>query len=700
LSLERLQEQVRSADAEVRRQGIARVAEHAGNDAVELLMEGLADPDWRVRKEAVQALLVRPVEPYAVSCLVRSLHPGDNVGLRNAAVEALGGFGTLAIDALARELPKLDSDGRKLAAEALSRTSQVAALEPLSTLFKDADPNVRAAATEAVAEVGRLSPEAAWPILEEGLEQQDTFQLLVTLEAIRRLGIVPSWHRLEPLLGEPMLVHVGLQLAAKLHEPLAAQYFVKQLARAKGQSWAVTVHCFAELIESSTPAFEAAQEALLQLSPGASARLMGLCTDPQDPALAGSSLIVLAAKGDGAVAAPAIELLGDDLTAAAAHRALELLSDRALPELEKQVAQGQALESAACVELISRLATHPAHRERVLAALRPLRNAQASTVVRAWLVAAAKIGDEAMFLDVVPWLTGLAPAHVRRAAVSAARVLAQRYPDVARRLAEGVSPEAPEAAAVAVFITSLERPLFGSAALDVEFLSQAVSNSHVGVRSAVLDALSGFSSERAVEAVAFALNDEAQEVQLAALRALGNMMDDGGRPLGTAALLTAAQSKEPTLVVGALQAIGEGADPAALPTLASLIAETAAWRSVAAVEALAQFPEAVRGPGIEVALGHQEPEVVKAALAILSEGAALWETPIVRCLSHPAWDVRRLAGDLLGRYSSEYARGALIARLSSEKEPQVVETLRRSLRLSESAGGLRGSVPAPWESSP
>jgi len=67
------------------------------------------------------------------------------------------------------------------------------------------------------------------------------------------------------------------------------------------------------------------------------------------------------------------------------------------------------------------------------------------------------------------------------------------------------------------------------------------------------------------------------------------------------------------------------------------------------------------------------------------------------CLDHAAWDVRRLAADLLGRSPTETALGLLRARLSIEDNPLVCEALERALDASGTrrtpAPGRSGSMP-------
>src|SRR4051812_16472606 len=72
------------------------------------LLRALGDGDWRVRKQAIE--VARWLAPSAelLSGLLVALEPGDNVGLRNAAVEALGAFSESAVQALSGKLSSLD----------------------------------------------------------------------------------------------------------------------------------------------------------------------------------------------------------------------------------------------------------------------------------------------------------------------------------------------------------------------------------------------------------------------------------------------------------------------------------------------------------------------------------------------------------------------------------------------------------------
>ena len=82
-----------AADPEERRRAVARIAELAPSARVAPLLSALGDGDWRVRKEAIGLIAELGPEPELLGALIDVFEPGENVGLRNAAVEALGAFG-------------------------------------------------------------------------------------------------------------------------------------------------------------------------------------------------------------------------------------------------------------------------------------------------------------------------------------------------------------------------------------------------------------------------------------------------------------------------------------------------------------------------------------------------------------------------------------------------------------------------------
>src|SRR4029078_6880015 len=90
------------------------------------------------------------VEPRTavVFAVARALAERDNIGLRNAAVEALVLIGPDAVPGAIDALGRLDGDGRKLAVEVLAGAPTLAGMKTLARAVRDPDPNVVLAIAE------------------------------------------------------------------------------------------------------------------------------------------------------------------------------------------------------------------------------------------------------------------------------------------------------------------------------------------------------------------------------------------------------------------------------------------------------------------------------------------------------------------------------------------------------------------------
>ena len=96
--------------------------------------------------------------------------------------------------------------------------------------------------------------------------------------------------------------------------------------------------------------------------------------------------------------------------------------------------------------------------------------------------------------------------------------------------------------------------------------------------------------------------------------------------------------------------------------------------------------------GVIIGLSHQDSEVVKATLQVLvAYDDPRVSTHLGACLDHAAWDVRRLAADLLARHGGDDAKRLLRGHLSTEKEGLVREAL--SSALAEIEGRKHPSMP-------
>jgi len=224
---------LQQAEPEARRVAVQQISKVTGRDACELLLRALGDDDWRVRKEAATvAPLLEPREE-AVAAMVAALEDTVNIGLRNAAVEALVAIGPDAVGGAIEALGRLDADARKLAVEVLGGVPDARGTAALSRALADEDANVRAAAAEALgsaAIAGEESRQLATYALAAALSTNDAFLKIAALDSLARLEARLPWSVFEPFARDPLLRRYAVAAAAGSREPVA----VSALAQATG----------------------------------------------------------------------------------------------------------------------------------------------------------------------------------------------------------------------------------------------------------------------------------------------------------------------------------------------------------------------------------------------------------------------------------------------------------------------------------
>jgi HEAT repeat protein len=678
-------------DAEERRRGATRLAEDRGVIPTDLLLRALGDSDWRVRKEAALTAVHLAPSGDVLKALLTALEPGENVGLRNAAVEALAGYGVHAISHLAAKVGKLDADGRKLVVDTLAKSGRPEGLPVLRTLLDDEDPNVRGAAIEGVAIIGQSCADDAVPLLEAQLEKGDRYERLASLEGLNRMGAVLPWPMLEPLFGDPVLATAAVVAAGRSGDPDAVPALVRELPRPGGRISDVALAALIQLARADVAALARVRHSMKnakQLEPALIAIASGEEESRERRRLA---LATVGMIGSARAAEVAVAALADDAVAGEAEAALVEMGEAAIPAL----IDGTRLdaESAVCVSLLARFVSRHAEAH---AAVREALAADSPEVVAAALVALAEAGDADALRPAARQLAEDIAPQVRVAAQRTIQALAKRHPDEARAFAAAVTPGSPDSEAAALVIDAIGSPVRGSSDEDAAFLCSLLSSAEASVRSAALSALSVVGGEFALEPVVFALSDEEPDVRLAAARALGRMRDEDGSVIGFDRLVELSRREDdPRLRGASARALGDSGDPRALAPLGALV-KAEPMVAVAALEALGRIVDPGRTELYIEALAHSDAEVVKAALRALSvEAQARGLAHVGACLDHAAWDVRRLAAELLGRAGGETALGLLRGRLALEDEPLVKDAVSLAINVAEAASGRRWTAPPP-----
>jgi HEAT repeat protein len=679
-------------EPEARRVAVQQVTKLHGREASELLLRALGDEDWRVRKEAAQiAAFVEPREE-TVAALIAALEDTMNIGLRNAAVEALVAIGPDAVPAAVDALHKLDADGRKLAVEVLGGVPDMRGVRALAQSLSDEDANVRAAAAEALGNAALAGDEAraiATTALTDVLSASEIFLKLAALDALSRLDAKLPWSLFEPYVDDPMLRRYAVAAAGASREPAA----IAALARAVGDSSPTLVReamlalADAVLGGADDAALVAVARREVRAKTGARTKLRTMARGGEDGRIRGAALVVLGLYGDFADVALLIDALGDDETQDRAERALVLFGPDVTGPLLIASRKAPAKLRAPILSLVASLGG-----EAPPEALDVFREALAAPVVD--VVAAAVRGLAACgqandLAEVAPFV-GHGDARLSSAATQAIAQIAARHGDSARTLLQQIDPSGAQAAVGCAML----RALGESAGADaVAFLDRALAHTDARTRRAAVDALAALGGEAAASSVSFALADEERDVQLAAVRALGQLKR--AEPL----VEVIGAAKDPALVAAALRALGGADAERAFSAARPLVKHPDAAIACVAVEAIGglvarQRPapaseQTRREDAIFEALEHPDAEVVKFALSeIANQPDARALARLGLCLDHDSWEVRRLAAELLGQSGTPSALALLRARYEREKDPVVREAIALAVSVRPPEGTL------------
>lgn len=719
VSLELVAAALEAADAEERRQATSLIAELVIHDALPLLVRALGDDDWRVRKEATIAARAFVPAPALVQRMIEVFEPGENVGLRNAAVEVLGICGSASTGPLALALTRLDADGRKLVVQALGATRDPHALVVLARALDDEDENVRQGAVEAIARLAPLAPSDAHKLLLRSLDGDDAFCQLAALEGLNALGAQAPWEKLESLIEHPTLRTAALTAAALSQDVRAPAALVRILHTLRGNAFLLAMTALVRMAEGSLlPEVSDAME-----TDGAplAERLMQIADVGSNVPQVhrGHALLLASIVGAPGVVDAAAHALEDELLGEIADLALRMLGSNVLPDLIARIAPAPGLAAfssdvrAALIEASVSLAHAPCPPECINALLAALRTAALENerrITTSALCALSRLGDE-QDLVLSSTFVGSTSRPIAYAAEAALAVLTRRHPDAARRFATTLTDRAAQGssddACTAVIIMGSLAAMPDAAGqtfseADMALLTRCATGQEPRTRRTAIEALAVIGGESALPVFGLALADDAREVRIAAARALGVLghaaayraWEDAEASTNSLRavvdLVTHAADSE--LLATTIRTLGEDIDPiidddtslcaaqVLLPVLAPLAQEGGAMVAMAAVESIGRLPANAEGrqAALTGALRHLDDAVVKAALLKLQTIDAASEE-IMQCLDHPSFEVRTLAAEIMAGSDDGDLRDRLAERTSVELDLNMRDKLEGAL---------------------
>lgn len=665
-------------EPEVRRVAAQEIPRLAAPDSCDLLVVALADEDWRVRKEA--ASVAARVEPRTavVFAVARALGERDQIGLRNAAVEALVGIGPDAVPGAIDALGRLDADGRKLAVEVLSGAPTLGGMRALARALSDDDANVVVAAAEGLGRAhlaGEEARELARGALVRLLRSGDTPTKLAALDALRALGSEVPWSELEVLVGEPHLRRQALAAAGGSQFPRAVRALAEACADPSG---AVARDALVALGRTMEVAWD--DEQLLDVvaktllaSERARTRLRELARSTDDDEARGAALLALGLVRDPDDITVIADGLADDPISAQAEAALRRFGGDAITRVLAAGRTAAPSLRGATISMIPQLAPRAAE---PLAAMREALSERVPEVAVPALKSVGIVGG-AEDLAPIAKLVGNDEPKIAAAAEAALHAVASRHPKAARALLTGKNPRGEEALAATILLDALAS-VDASESRDLTFLGIALTHRDARVRRSAIDALVAFGrvakqGPDPSEAITLTLADEEPAVATAAIRALGRL--GRGEQLAT----LAATTRDPLRLATVLRALRD-ADPArAFAAARPLTKANEAAVASAAVEVVGSTSFDGRVEALMDATEHAEHEVVKLALGQLLETKdERAMVSLARAVEHPAETVRRYAAELLGQVGAE-GEALLRARLDREPSPEVRDAIMMAL---------------------
>lgn len=694
LEQQRILEDLASRDDEIRRLAVERLSALPARDAIPRLVERLGDGSWRVRKAAVERLVGCSEAEDVADALVEALADGENPGRRNSAVEALMACGGPVVPRLVEALSTDDIDVRKLLVDALAGIGDARATDAMIGTLSDPDPNVRAAAADAL---GVLGGEDAARALGERAVDGDEDQLVrfSALRALARLEWSLASTELAGVVDDPVLRPAVFSLLGCCEDDGAEAMLLKGLALSSRASREAAMEALMARLGRQAPAAVDGLARRIRETVSATDGLLPAAIDRlRDADLTTRLMLVqfLGLVGTPDCVVPILDSGRDEAMAEVAQATLEALGevseaalDRAWPQLDPE------LRRDAC-SLLARTGGSQAGARLVEALDDPDAELRAAA---ARALGARRFGDA--LPDLVRRLEHAALDEEPEAEDELAALL-DALVDLAGPDAEAASGVEPALALLGPRFESSHEPVRRAATAvlariarpqDAELVTAMLKDPSAEVRRLAVSGLTRLDEAVVVEPLRLALADESASVRVAAAGALGasssdEVLDDLQRLL---------VDEDPRVRAAAVRGIGLYCSPAhgvcgddrsrALDLLAAPLGEEGRGGAVAmaALEALEAIGGGDAARAARTALDNAEPEVVQAAVACIGRhGDTETLAELISMVQHPSWAVRGEAIETLAERRVAHALPAILRRLETEQDSFVRDVIVRALR--------------------
>jgi HEAT repeat protein len=669
---DQLERALHSHDPDVRREAVYRMSLRPERAPLTQVLDALSDPDWRVRREAISLAAQTQDKDELIDALLKRLVETDNIGLRNAAIEVLGMIGQGRAEQFARACGKAEEGARKFLAEAMGKTRDPQMIDTLEALLRGADVNAAAAAVEALVCIGGARGEA---LIRGRLSTRDLFLRVSVVEGLTRLGARVPWEELAPAVEDAIVRRISAELLGRTGDPQVLEFLLELSADGSPQTSSAAIRAIAEL--AGAP--EVSQADLIERLNASNESFRQVLHDAllhgDTPTRQGAAYLAALCRDESSLEA-VIQAIADDVATPETVEALRSWGVALIDPL-LMLRSGEPRVWAIALELAAALSYR--HREEVPDGMRDrIRSlierdlSDATDAVRAASAESLRWwGDLRDCRALVECLDS--PSHVIRAAATRAlEALLKRVPDAVEEALERADLDGPGGADVAHVLSRLNSDTA------VELLKRGLHAGNPRTRRAAVQALAMANTADLAQLIGYAIADEDIDVQIAAVRTLGQL----GTSEANGPLCTALDSPFASIRAEAALALGRRDAKDAILRIRTLLEDQEPVVVAAALDALAWLADSEVEAAVERALSHADNEIfqagLRAARTLRTQDA---ERFVSRGLEHPAWNVRMLAVKLLLDLDTERARKLLSNALADESDSMVQDAIESGLRL-------------------
>ncbi|MGD8607790.1 MAG: HEAT repeat domain-containing protein, partial [Myxococcales bacterium] len=630
MSRDQLEAALHSADPDVRRDAVRQMSLRPQGTPLAQILDALSDADWRVRREAIALAAQTRARQALIDALLVRVVATDNIGLRNAAIEVLGMVGQGEAEKFARACEQAEPSVRKFLVEAMGKTRDPQMIENLQDLLSGSDPNAAAAAVEALVRIGGARAES---LLEGKLATTDLFLRIAIVEGLTRLGTRVSWKDLAPAIEDAIVRRISAELLGRTGHPQALEFLLELATDASPQTSSAALRAIAELVSDTGPHRSALIDRLSASNESFRHALYEALLHGDTPTRQGAAHLAVLCRDESSLEA-VLQTVADDVASAETVEALQSWGPSVIEPLLMHRRSEPRVWSIA-LELASELSHRhldqvpDAVRDRIRSIIERELGHTADAVRAAAAESLRWWGEPRDCRSLVECLSS--PSHVVRAAATRTlESLAHRVPDAVEKALAQADLDGPGGAEIAQILSRLD----SDGAVDV--LKRGLHSGNARTRRAVVQALAMANATDVAELVGYAVADEDVDVQIAAVRTLGQMATkEANEPLQTAL-----ESPFPAIRAEAALALGRRLASDAVGHIRPLLYDERPVVIAAALDALTMLGDSAVPGAVEQALGHPDPEVFQAGLrAARTLGQTDAERLLARGLEHPAWNV-------------------------------------------------------------